>query len=352
MTLETLLQETIERGASDLHLRVGTPPVVRVEGRLRRLDRDALPPDTLEGFVNELLDPPLHTQFDATGSVDFAFTSGDDRRWRASLFRERSSPGMVLRLIPHQIRGLEELGLTKIAPGLCEQKRGLILFSGSAGSGKTTTAASFLQYINHNEFRHLITIEDPIEYVLKHRRSLVTQREVGRDVEGFQSGIRSALRSDPDVLFVGELRDLETMSAAITASETGHLVLATIHTRSAAETIHRLIHGFPSDQQNQIRTQLSSVLSAVFSQRLVPRRDRPGRIAVFEIMTATPGIRNLIRQSSEHKMKTFLQTGREQGMQTFDQHLHQLLENGKITRETAMAEARDPQSLSRRMESS
>jgi twitching motility protein PilT len=279
------------------------------------------------------------------GGTDFGFAYGDEARFRVSVFRQKGSISMVLRLIPTKIMSFEEIGLPKICAALCRRPRGLFLVTGPTGSGKTTTLACMVNYINENFDRHIITIEDPIEYYHSHKKSIVNQREVGVDVPSFGEGLRRILRMDPDVILVGELRDLETMESAIRAAETGHLVFSTVHTTSAAGTVTRIIDVFPVAQQEQIRIQLSSNLIAVLSQALCPLAIGKGRVAAYEFMVVTPAIANLIRENKTYRIDSSIQTGKKLGMQLLDEHLWQLYDIGKITYEEMLDNSRQPGAL-------
>lgn len=346
--IEKLLELVVARGASDLHLSVGAPPVLRVDGRLKRVSVDDLTAEDTANAMRALAPEIFQEELARCGGADFAVSFEERARFRVSVFRQRGRVGLVLRLIPQTIRSLEDLGVPEAMRALCARPRGLVLVTGPTGSGKTTTLAASIDAINGDQDRHILTIEDPIEYIHAHRRSLVTQRELGRDVDSFHEAIRRGLRQDPDVILVGELRDLETVSAAITAAETGHLVLATLHTVGASETVHRLVDAFPADQQNQVRLQLASCLLAVLSQALLPRVDR-GRVAAFELMVKTPAIAHHIRENRVHMIDNELQTGAHLGMQRLDDHLLQLFVEGQIGYQHVMEKARNPDEVSARI---
>ena len=309
LEMKDLLQLTIEEGASDLHLAVGAPPVLRVNGTMEHLDSPPLTPEDTERMMKSITSPDQQQKLREVGGVDFGFGFGDSARFRVSVFKTKGHVGIVLRLIPSTLLTLEQLGLPPQVKELLYKPRGLVLVTGPTGSGKTTTLASMINIINEERDCHIITVEDPVEYYHPHKRSLITQREIGVDVPTFKDALRGALRQDPDVILVGEMRDLETMEAAITAAETGHLVFATLHTTGAAQTVDRIVDSFPTDQQEQIRTQLSVGIKAVISQLLLVRADRPGRVAAFEIMISTQSIQALIRDNKTYRINSDIQTG-------------------------------------------
>lgn len=343
--LSELLRFVVKHGASDLHLSVGRPPTVRLHGRLRSLDAPPLTADDTTRFMKSITSDRHQQELEKLGSTDFGFDFGDDGRFRVSVFRQRGVIGVVLRLIPQKLMGLDEIGLPPIIKEKLATPRGLLLVTGPTGSGKTTTLNAMVEYINTNMDKHIITIEDPIEYVHKHKKGIITQREVGLDVPDFSEAIRRALRQDPDVILVGEMRDLETISAAITAAETGHLVLATLHTTGAARTINRIIDAFPTQQQEQVRIQLSVALLGVISQALLRRIDREGRIAAFEIMFMTPSIANLIRQNQVFRIDSDIKMGAGKGMRILDDNLLDLFRRGIIDYHQMMTYAKDPEEL-------
>lgn len=340
-----LMLKMIDVDASDLHLAVGIEPVFRIDGRLQPIRGwDKLTAKDIESLINEILDPWRRKSFEERKESDFAFEIEGKGRYRVNLFYHRGSPGATIRLIPARIRSIEELGLPLVLKDLAMKLRGLILVTGPTGSGKNTTLAAMVDYINENASRKIITIEDPIEYVHKHKKSLIVQREVGIDTHDFASGVKYALRQDPDVILIGEMRDLETISAAITAAETGHLVMTTLHTPDAPQTIDRIIDVFPPHQQSQVRIQLSNVIQGVISQQLLPKRGG-GRVVATEIMIATPAIRNLIREGKIAQIYSVIQTGGKLGMQTMDQAIAKLYKKGLIDRDVAMEFAHDPDVL-------
>ncbi len=343
--MDDLLDLVVAEGASDLHLEVGAPPVLRIHGQMQPLDAEVLGPEETERFMRAVTSEDNIQRVREQGGCDFGFGFGDKARFRVSVFKQKGNFGIVLRQIPSKLLTLEEIGLTPQVKDLLYRPRGLVLVTGPTGSGKTTTLASMLNIINETRDCHIITVEDPIEYYHTHKRCVVIQREIGVDVPNFAEALRRALRQDPDVILVGEMRDLETMSAAITAAETGHLVFATLHTTGAARTVDRIVDAFPTDQQGQIRTQLASSIVAVISQILLPRKDRPGRVAAFEIMISTPSIQSLIRDNKTFRITSDIQTGGRLGMFTLDMHLFELYQNGIISYEDLVTKAQDPEGM-------
>jgi twitching motility protein PilT len=324
----SLLRMLIDRDGSDLHLAVDNPPVGRVHGRLHFFGDDILIPEDTERLMKSIASVDNQQELQEVGGADFGFAFEDIARFRVSIFKQRGNVGLVLRLIPRNIMTFEELGLPAIIKKVIQEPRGLVLVTGPTGSGKSTTLATMIDWINRNMDHHIITIEDPIEYYHTHKKSIVNQREVGVDVPTFAEALRRALRMDPDVILVGEMRDLETIEAAITAAETGHLVFATLHTTGAVRTIDRIVDAFPTNQQEQIRTQLAGNLKSVISQALVPRKSGFGRLAAFEIMLSTPAIQNLIRENKSYRITSAIQTGRKYGMNLLDEHLLLLWQRG------------------------
>ncbi len=347
--VEELLQATIDEGASDLHIRAYMPPKLRVHGELMPIMEENLSEDDTYSLVREMATDEQMAEVEKDGGADFALAHPDGTRFRVSIFKERKRYGAVLRQIPSKLMTMEQLGLPPVTRELLFKPRGLILVTGPTGSGKSTTLASMLDVINQERNVHIITIEDPIEFYHNSKNSLVTQREVGDDVPSFAEAIRRALRQDPDVILVGEMRDLETIAAAITAAETGHLVFGTLHTTGAAETIDRIVDAFPTNQQAQIRTQLAAGLQAVISQILLPKLDRRGevhgRVAAFEIMTSTDAIRSRIRDNKTNMIKSDLQTGAKFGMMTLDTSLTNLYKEGLISYEDLITKSQDPDSV-------
>ena len=341
--MSDLLQLMVSEGAADLHIRVGIPPVIRLHGILERVEGPLLKPEDTEELMRSMTSEENIQQVRERGGADFAFAFGEMARFRVSVFKEKGSFAMVLRQIPSKLLTMEQIGLPPSVKELLYRPRGLILVTGPTGSGKTTTLASMINIINEErDDAHLITIEDPIEYYHKHKKSVVTQREVNVDVPTFAEALRRALRQDPDVILVGELRDLETMEAAITAAETGHLVFGTLHTTGAAKTIDRIVQAFPSIQQEQVRVQLSTVLQAVISQLLLPRIDKPGRVAIFEIMINTPSIAALIRDNKTFRINSDIQTGAKFGMVTLDSFLLDKYSQGLISVQEVIQKSQDP----------
>jgi twitching motility protein PilT len=345
VNMDRLLHACFRQGASDIHLTVGRPPVLRIDGRLRSLETKVLEPGDTVALMKSITPERNQQELQEEGGTDFGFAFGDEARFRVAIFRQKGNVVVVLRLIPTKIMTFEEIGLPKICAALCRRPRGMFLVTGPTGSGKTTTLACMVNYINENFDRHIVTVEDPIEYYHDHKKSIINQREIGIDVPSFAEALRRVLRQDPDVILVGELRDLETIEAAIRAAETGHLVFSTLHTTSAAGTITRIIDVFPPNQQEQIRTQLSTNLIAVLSQALCPLAAGKGRIAAYEFMVVTPAISNLIRENKSYRIDSSIQTGKGLGMQLLDDHLWQLYDIGKITQEELLEKAREPGAL-------
>jgi len=343
--IEKLLQTVIERDASDLHLVVGRPPTLRRHGRLVSLKTQVLTPEDTVGLMKSITPDRSQQELDESGTSDFGFAYGDRARFRVSVFRQKGHISMALRRIPSRLFTFEELGLPSIIKRLLYQPRGLFLVTGPTGCGKTTTLATILDHINSNLDRHIITIEDPIEYYHNHKRSIVNQRELGIDVPDFAEALTRGMRADPDVMMVGEMRDLDTMQAAITAAETGHLVFATLHTTGAANTVNRIVDGFPTERQEQVRVQLSVSILAVLSQQLIPRSDTDGVVAAYEFMVTTSAIRNLIRENKTYNIDSHIQTGRRFGMQLLDAHLFDLYTRGFISGHEALLKARKANEL-------
>jgi len=360
MQIDQLLTLAFKVGASDVHLTVGAAPAFRLHGSLLPLDapewqrlvpagtlpevRPLAPADT-EAMARAIMTEEQYARFREAGEIDFGYEIAGVGRFRVNAFRQRGAAALVLRLINTRIPSFEELGLPEVLPSLARRPNGLILVTGPTGSGKSTTLAAMIDLINRERRCHIITLEDPIEYVHQHKKSLVNQREIGHDSKSFASALRVALREDPDVILVGEMRDPETIAIAITAAETGHLVMSTLHTSSAAQTIDRIVDVFPPHQQQQIRIQLANTIQGVISQQLVPRIDRPGRVAALEIMVATPAIRNLIREGKTYQIPSQIQTGARFGMQTLDMALRNLYLKKVISKEEALTRAADPETL-------
>ena len=348
VTIEELLKIGKENGASDVHITVGLPPEMRVNGELMGMDYPRLTPTDTEEIVGQLLNEKQKNIIKEYGEADFSFSIPSLGRYRVNAFKQRGSLAAAIRLVGTQIPRPEDLGLPKSVIELHNKKRGLILVTGPTGSGKSTTLASLINKINENRKAHIITLEDPIEYLHTHKQAMINQREVGLDTMSYANALRAALREDPDVILVGEMRDLETISIAITAAETGHLVLSTLHTIGAASTIDRIIDVFPPHQQ-QIRIQLSMVLEAVISQQLIPTTDKRHRVAAFEVMLMTVAIKNLIRESKTFQIDSMIQTSREKGMITMDDALYELCMMGHITSESALSFAQDPVALEKKI---
>lgn len=343
--LNELLLEVLERGGSDLHITVGVPPVVRVNGRLNHLDYPRLMPKDTQELVYSILTQDQREKLERNWEFDFSYSVPGKARFRVNVYYQRNSVGAAFRLIPIRIRSLQELGLPLILEQITKKPRGFVLVTGPTGSGKSTTLASLINIINEARTDHIITIEDPIEYLHQHKKSVVNQREVGSDTKSFNEALKYVLRQDPDVILIGEMRDMETVAAALTAAETGHLVFATLHTQDAAQTVDRIIDVFPPYQQQQVRIQLAGTLQAVISQQLLQTRDGRGRVVACEVMIPTPGIRNMIREAKTHQIPNAMQTGQKHGMMTMDQSLADLYRRGLITFDTALARAIDPNDL-------
>jgi len=342
ISIERLLETCIKRGASDLHLHVGRPPTLRLHGRLRPLETKTLePPDTL-AFMRAITPERAQQELQEQGGTDFGFEFRGMGRFRTSVFQQRGNISLSLRLIPSRLLTFEEIGLPTIVKSLCRRPRGLFLVTGPTGSGKTTTLATMIDYVNSNFDKHIITVEDPIEYYHPHKKSMVNQREVGVDVPSFSEALRRVLRMDPDVILVGELRDLETIESALRAAETGHLVFGTLHTTNAQGTVTRIVDQFPVNQQEQIRVQLASSIIAVLCQTLIPREDIRGRIAAFEFLVVTNAVANLIRESKVYRIPSSIQTGKKFGMQLLDDHLLRLYAEGKVSEEDTVDHSQNP----------
>ena len=346
--IDKLLQACVKQGASDIHLAVGQPPVLRLHGRMRRLETKTLESQDTMDLMKAIAPERCQRELQEQGGSDFGFAFGDAARFRVSIFKQKGNIGMVLRQIPNEFMTFEQLGLPEAVAGLCMRPRGLFLVTGPTGSGKSTTLASMINYINDNVDHHVITIEDPIEFYHTHKKSTVNQREVGVDVPDFAEAIRRALRQDPDVILVGELRDLETIEAAIQAAETGHVVFGTLHTTGAQGTVNRIIDVFPTNQQDQIRTQLSTSIIAVLSQCLLPRTSG-GRIAAHELLVVTPGIANLIRENKTFRINSSIQTGAKLGMQLLDDAIFNLWREDQISVEDALSKANSADELAKRI---
>src|SRR5215510_1419504 len=347
--IEVLLEEVVKKKASDLHLQVGLPPMLRIDGKLTPISgADLLSDEAVETLIFAILDEDQKQILLKDKEFDFSFAFGDLGRFRVNAFHERGNLAAALRLIPNEILTIEQLGLPPIVSKFADYPRGLVLVTGPTGSGKSTTLAAMVHKINMERASHIITIEDPIEFTHKSHKSVIVQREVHYDTYSFSAALRSALREDPDVVLIGEMRDLETIASAITIAETGHLVFATLHTNSAAQSIDRMIDVFPPHQQPQIRSQLSNILAAICSQRLVPAIGG-GRLAAAEILVATPAVRNIVREGKAHQLDAVIQTGGDQGMQSMDKTLVNLVQAGTITYDEARNYAVDLDELDRLM---
>ena len=337
--IDELLQLVVSKGSSDLHIAVGLPPVIRVDGKLLQANYEAFTHQTSQRVVYDILTDEQIQKFESQFELDFSYALGRSARFRVNVFRDKGTVAAAFRLIPTKIPTVQDLGLPPVVEKLTHVTRGLILVTGPTGSGKSTTLAAMVNAINMSRSEHIITIEDPIEYLHQHKMSVINQRELGQDTKTFPNALRAALREDPDVILVGEMRDLETMQMAVSSAETGHLVFATLHTNSASTTVDRIVDSFPPGQQEQIRLQLSNNLQAVLAQQLLPKNNMPGRVCVQEIMLATPAIRNLIREAKAHQITSMIQTSGNLGMQTMDQGLRDAYLKGFITRDMALAKA-------------
>ncbi len=344
-TLEEILTVAYNAGASDIHITVGLPPVMRLNGHLVKLDYPVLTAnDTLELCVN-MLKPKQREKFEERGEYDMSVAFPGIGRYRVNVYKQRGCIGIALRTITTEIPQAEQLGIPQSVIDLYTRKRGLILVTGPTGSGKSTTLASIIDKINKSRDAHIITLEEPIEYSHNHNMAMVNQREIGQDTESFANALRAALREDPDVILVGEMRDYETISTAITAAETGHLVLSTLHTNDAASTVDRIIDTFPPHQQQQIRVQLAAVLVCIISQSLIPNLTEDGRVAAFEVMHANAAVKNLIREGKSHQLPSVIQTSKREGMCTMDDYLMQLYMSRKISRENCIQYAQNPDKM-------
>ncbi len=349
VTLRELLEQMVKMNASDLHLTVGAPPVVRVDGKLTRLQMDTLTSEMTKKLSYSMLNEKQKLKFEQLSELDFSFGIESMSRFRCNMFMQRGNIAVVLRQIPYRVPTFEELGLPKVIASFSRLPRGLILVTGPTGSGKSTTLAAVIDKINKERPVHIITVEDPIEYLHRHQMALVNQREVFSDTTSFATALKYALREDPDVVLVGEMRDLETIESAISISETGHLAFATLHTNSAVESINRIVDSFPTNQQEQIRVSLSFALQAIVSQCLIPKIGG-GRTVALEVMICTPAIRALIRDDKVHQMYSMIQSGQKYGMKTMNQSLQELYQSGKITLNDGMAYSTNPQELSEMLE--
>lgn len=345
MKIEDLMDKAFQSNASDVHLTVGKPPVFRIDGRLKPIDGPVLTAEDTEIIMKSLVTPVYQEKIEKSKGVNFGYNYKDVARFRVSIYQQRGKIGLSLRLLPYRMMSFAEIGLPPVMNDLLLQERGLILVTGPTGSGKTTTLASMINYILEKRNCHILTVEDPIEYYHEHHGGIMTQREIGIDIPSFSEAVMSGLRLDPDVILIGELRGLDTMLAALVAAETGHLVMATLHTIGAALTVDRIINAFPSENQEQVRIQMSNCLLAVISQVLVPCASGKGRVAAFELMVATTAIQSLIREKKTFRITSEIQTGKKAGMQTMEDSLFELYRKNIITKEEAMAKARDIDTL-------
>jgi twitching motility protein PilT len=343
-----LLGKLLDRDGSDLHLTAGAPPTVRVHGDLVRLDEyPPMSPRALQGMVYAILPQKLRERFEQDLELDMSYSLPGRARFRVNVFMQRDALGAVFRVIPFEIKNIDELGLPPVVADLARFQRGFVVVTGPTGSGKSTTLASMVDVVNNERAGHIMTVEDPIEFLHKHKTCIVNQREIGADTHGFADALKHVLRQDPDVILVGEMRDLETIGTAITAAETGHLVFATLHTQDAPQTIDRIIDVFPPHQQQQVRVQLSTTLQGVVTQQLIPTVDGHGRVAAIEVMVTTPAIRNLIREGKVHQIYSAMQAGGRFGMQTMDMSLAQHVKAGRITQQMAFERCHDEEELTR-----
>lgn len=349
INLRDLLQEMIEAGASDLHLTAGLPPMIRVDGDVRQTNHEPLSPEQVQGLAYSVLNEEQQKRFETQKELDFSFGVKGMSRFRGNAYLQRGCVGLAIRQIPYEIKTFRELGLPTVMEKLATKHQGLILVTGPTGSGKSTTLAAIIDKVNTERAAHIVTIEDPVEYIHQHKKCIVNQREVKADTESFGSALKHVLRQDPDVILIGEMRDQETMAAALTIAETGHLTLATLHTNSTFESINRIVDAFPPTQQNQVRTQLAFVLEGVLAQQLIPRMRGRGRALVTEVMICTPAIRAVIRDDKVHQIYGIMQAGQKHGMQTMNQALFNAVVSKDISMEDALRRSNDPQELTQMM---
>jgi len=352
ISVEELLQQLVERGGSDLHITAGAPPKIRIDGKLIDTEHAVLDPETTQKLVYSILDNTQIARFEKDLELDMSFGIGGLGRFRTNVFMQRGAVGAVLRVIPYEIKGFRDLGLPEdLCAQICATPKGLVLVTGATGSGKSTTLAAMVDYVNRHRSEHIVTIEDPIEFVHKNKSCLVNQREVGSDTHGFKEALRSVLRQDPDVVLVGEMRDMETIEAALTLAETGHLTFGTLHTSDCVQTMNRIVDVFPAYQQQQIRTVLSFVVQAVFCQQLLPRKDGRGRVMAAEIMIANSAVKSLIREDKAHQIYSIIQTGGKYGMRTMNQSLFQLVQKHLVDYEDAKERSTDVEDFQRTFQS-
>lgn len=345
MKIDSLLEEMESQRASDLHITVSSPPMMRKHGSLIPVIQTVITAELARDLVRQIADDAHFEEVITIGESDFSYSIASGTRFRVNAYKQRGNFGLAIRIITSKIPSPEELGLPSVFEQIAQKHKGLVLVTGPTGSGKSTTLASILDYINTNRNVHIITLEDPIEYVHKNKKSIVNQREIGTDSNSFANALRASLRQDPDIILVGEMRDAETIDIALTAAETGHLVFSTLHTVSAPKTIDRIIGSFPPEKQDQIRTQFASVFEAVISQQLMPRADKNGRIAAFEVMTKTPAISNLIREGKNHQLYSSMQTSAQLGMKIMDRSLYDLTKSGFVSRDTAIEYSVDSEGI-------
>ena len=344
MDITELLTFCYKQGASDLHLSAGQPPIIRMDGDIRRVNLPATDDKKVHEMIYDIMNDRQRRDFEEHLEADFSFDVPGVARFRVNAFNQNRGPGAVFRTIPSKVLGLDDLGMGQVFRDIANKPRGLVLVTGPTGSGKSTTLAAMIDFINENKYHHILTIEDPIEFIHAPKKCLINQREVHRDTHSFSNALRSALREDPDIILVGEMRDLETIQLALTAAETGHLVFGTLHTTSAAKTIDRIIDVFPAEEKSMVRSMLSESLEAVIAQTLL-KKNGGGRVAAHEILIGTTAIRNLIREDKIAQMYSAIQTGNSIGMQTLDQSLQALVKNGAVSKETARAKAKDPDAI-------
>ena len=345
--LSDYLFDAIRMEASDLHVTAGLPPMVRINGEVQALDYPPLTPNSTRNLIYDILSNDQRQRLENDWELDFSYSLPRTARFRVNVYFQRGSLGAAFRAIPHEIKSLHELGLPKAVEDLTEKPRGLVLVTGPTGSGKSTTLAAMIDRINETRHEHIMSVEDPIEFLHKHKQCIVNQREVTQDTKSFAQALKHVLRQDPDVILVGEMRDLETISLAVTAAETGHLVFGTLHTQDAPQTVDRIIDVFPPHQQHQVRTQLANALQGIITQTLIPQRDGKGRVVACEVLVPTPGVRNLIREGKNHQIYSAMQTGGKFGMQTMDAALVELVRRELISREAAERRSSNPDELRR-----